>query len=445
MDKKNKLGRYWGLSISAGGGSILGSGLIVGLASTITVWQTGLKLTNGQVGIISGALTFAIAFGSIFGSRVADKIGIVSVFNWVNFLYAIGALMCVFSTGYWMLLVGVVVAGVASGTDLPVSLTMISRDAPDKKMASEMVASTQIFWQAGQFVSTGAAFIVSTMSVMGGRLVFGLFAVISAILWLWRTFSGSIRQLHTEGAARLAAARAQGQVNHQPTKKISVSSVLFKGPKSKMYLRFFIPILLYYVFWNFVANTFGQFTTFMFVKAGASQTLSTGISLGLHIAALFILAFYVTIAGTVKRNTWFGIGVVFALIAMLGLAINGSDSIALIVAFMLLWGIGSMLSGEAIYKVWTQESFPAEVRASIQGFINGFSRFLCGLLAIVTPMLVLPNTIKMTMWGFVGIVIVFGISGFTMIHYEKKFDMIDDSTEEDTTKDNGSEHMHPAN
>lgn len=59
------LGRYWNLSVSAGLGSMLGSGIIVGLASTITVWQMGLNLTNGQVGIISGALTFAIAFGSI--------------------------------------------------------------------------------------------------------------------------------------------------------------------------------------------------------------------------------------------------------------------------------------------------------------------------------------------------------------------------------------------
>lgn len=108
------LGKYWNLSVSAGLGSMLGSGIIVGLASTITVWQMGLNLTNGQVGVISGALTFAIAFGSIFGSRFADKVGIVTIFDWVNFLYAIGAGICVFSNGYLMLLAGVVICGVAS-------------------------------------------------------------------------------------------------------------------------------------------------------------------------------------------------------------------------------------------------------------------------------------------------------------------------------------------
>lgn len=428
-----KYGRYWNLTIAAGLGSMLGSGIIVGLASTITVWQLGLHLTNGQVGVISGALTFAIAFGSIFGSRFADKVGIVGIFDWVNFLYALGAGVCVFANGYWMLLIGTVICGIASGTDLPVSLTVISRDAPNQEMASQMVASTQIFWQAGQFVSTGAAFVVSTMSVTGGRIVFGFFAIVALILWVWRTLSKGIKVLHKEATERLA----QRESKQEEKVKVSMTQVLFKSPRRKVYMKLFAAISIYYIFWNFVANTFGQFTTFMFVKAGASQTLSTGIGLGLHIAALFILGLYVTIAGSAKRNTWFAIGVVFALVAMAGLAVFGSESIALIVAFMLIWGVGSMLSGEAIYKVWTQESFPEEIRASIQGFINGVSRFLCGLLAMVTPLLVLPTTIKMTMWGFVGIVLVFGIAGFCMIHFEKKYHMLkdDDKTGETTKKD----------
>ncbi len=433
-----KYGSYWGLTAVAGIGSLLGSGLIVGLASTVTVFQTGLNLTNGQVGIISGALTFAIAFGSIFGSRFADRVSIIGVFNWINFMYAIGALICVLSTGFPMLLLGVVVAGVASGTDLPVSLAVISRDAPNQEMASQMVASTQIFWQVGQFVSTGAAFIVSTMAITGGRIVFALFVVLAVILWIWRTLSMNMRRLHKAAAERIA--NRDGLVK-ATGKRMSVMDVLFHSANRKMYMRLFMAILIYYVFWNFIANTWGQFTTFVLVKAGASQTLSTGIGLGLHIAALFILGLYVTVAGSAKRNTWFGIGVVFAIVAMGGLAICGSESIALIVAFMLIWGVGSMLSGEAIYKVWTQESFPEEVRASIQGFINGISRFLCGLLAMVTPLLVLPGTIKTTMWGFVGVVVIFALAGISMIRAEKKYHMLDD-TKKKKKSDTGSATQH---
>ena len=140
---------YRPLAYAAGIGSMLGSGIIVGLAATISVWQSGLGLTNGQVGIISGALTFAIAFGSLFGGRIAESIGLIKVFNWINLFYAIGAGIAVFAPNYITLLIGVVITGIASGTDLPISLTVVSRDSPDAKTSAKLVSSTQIFWQAG--------------------------------------------------------------------------------------------------------------------------------------------------------------------------------------------------------------------------------------------------------------------------------------------------------
>lgn len=43
--KKNEgVGGYMPLAVAAGIGSMLGSGIIVGLSATITVWQKGLSL-----------------------------------------------------------------------------------------------------------------------------------------------------------------------------------------------------------------------------------------------------------------------------------------------------------------------------------------------------------------------------------------------------------------
>ena len=61
MNIENKSSYYRPLLVSAGLGSILGSGVIVGLASTITIWQNVLHLNVGQVGLISSLLTFSIA------------------------------------------------------------------------------------------------------------------------------------------------------------------------------------------------------------------------------------------------------------------------------------------------------------------------------------------------------------------------------------------------
>ena len=97
-ESSQSLGRYSSLAVAAGIGSMLGSGIIVGLSATITVWQEGLQLSNAQVGQLSGIMTFAIAFGSLMGGRIADKIGrVFFFFNWINLLYAVGAVVCIFA------------------------------------------------------------------------------------------------------------------------------------------------------------------------------------------------------------------------------------------------------------------------------------------------------------------------------------------------------------
>ena len=105
---------------------------------------------------------------------------------------------------------------------------------------------------------------------------------------------------------------------------------------------------------------------------------------------------------------------------MAAMAMGGAN-LWVIVGATAFMNLGSPLAGEALYKVWTQESFPIEIRASIQGFINGFSRLCCGLFALITPALVLPETIQTTMWCFFGIVIIEGIAGTIMIRAQKKY------------------------
>ena len=107
---------------AAGIGSMLGSGIIIGLSATITVWQSGLGLTDGQVGILSGALTFAIAAGSLLAGNITKLFGLIRSFNLMNLMYLIGAAICVLSGNFPVLLAGLIITGFASGADLPISL-----------------------------------------------------------------------------------------------------------------------------------------------------------------------------------------------------------------------------------------------------------------------------------------------------------------------------------
>lgn len=415
--EKQKMGSFMPLALAAGLGSLLGSGVIVGLSSTITVWQSGMGLDNGQVGVVSGALTFAIAFGSFFGGRLADFIGRVLVFNWVNLLYAVGAVVCALAPNFLALVFGVIIVGVASGADLPVSMTVVSHDAPNDSVAARLVSTTQVFWYSGIVFASLCAFLVSGMAgETGGRVVFAILAVFAVVTWLWRLLSPTFRRFHEQADARDAA-----RAKHDETagSRVSMAAVLF-GPRRGALLRYLAAIMVFYLGWNLLANTWGQFQTFMLVGANASQSLATGLGTVLNVLTVIVSVVFASVSGGKYRNKAFAVGMTLSLVAMLMMA-NGGTFLWIIVAATAVQNIGTPLAGEGLYKVWTQESFPIEIRASVQGFINGASRLLCALFAFVTPMLVLPDTIKTTMWVFVGIIVLEAIAGFAMIRFQKRY------------------------
>ena len=312
-----------------------------------------------------------------------------------------------------MLLAGLLLAGFASGADLPISLTVISHDAPDEKTSAGLVASTQVFWQIGVLASYLMAFIVSrTEGALGARIVFGLLGGFAAIAFLWRTFSPKFKEFHEAGNRYRAA---EGET---ASEEISFTK-LFKGKESKKFISFFACIMIFYICWNLLANTFGQFQTYILVKANASQSLATGCGIILNIAGLICGILFASAAGSKHRNKFFYVGIVIQAAAMIGIALGGG-SVFMIVIMIACYNIGNQFAGESIYKVWTQESFPVSARASMQGFINGFSRFCCGLFALITPILVAPERIQMTMYGFAGIVIISAIAGSCMLKLQKK-------------------------
>lgn len=415
--------QYRPLANAAGFGSMLGSGIIIGLSTTLAVWQDGLHLTDSQTGLLSGLLTLMVGFGSLFGGRIAESIGLVKTFNWTNFFYLIGALFCIFSTGVVSLSIGLVIVGLISGMDLPVSLAVISRDAPDKTVNNKLVSFTQIYWQLGTFVSSIGAFIVSKITgTLGARIVFSILAIIALVTWIWRLTSKRFKKFHQLGAEKMDANSDDNNSNVSSDK--SVSDVLVHQGAGK-YMKYFILIILYYCLWNLLANTWGQFGTYMMRRANASQSLATGAGLVVSFIVLAAVAFFSKVSANNSRITVFVVGGVITFISFVLLGFFGKD-IWFIIAAQLAYQVGASFAGEAMYKVWTQESFPTSVRSSIQGIVNGVSRLLCAAFAVVTPALVEPARINGTMWCFSAVVIVYVIIGVMMDKAQKKYGLPDD-------------------
>lgn len=415
----NYVKEYRPLALAAGLGSMLGSGAIVGLSATIGVWAKGFAMTPGQVGIVSGALTFAIAAGSLTAGNITKIFGLYRSFNWLNLIYALGTLVIIFSNNYVTLLLGAIVMGFASGADLPISLTVVSTDSPDDKTGASLVSSTQIFWQIGVFISYIGSFVLSSITgVTGARILFVLLFLFSTITWLWRTFSPKFSKFHLDAKKRLDK-KAKDEV-----KNVTFRSVLF-GSNRKKYISMFLAILTFYVAWNLLANTWGQFQTYALTNAGATQMQATGLGIILNIISLVTTVVFSSLASGKYRNVAFFVGALVQFAAMIGMATFGGSTgfiaLAITIAF---YNFGNPLAGEAIYKVWTQESFPVEVRASLQGFINGFSRLAAGLFAFITPYLVAPGRIQTSMYGFAAIVVIAFISGILMMRLQKKYHVV---------------------
>lgn len=414
MKEKLDVKHYNPLIIAAGIGAFLGSGIIVGLAVTITVWQKGMGFTDGQVGILSGALTFAIAAGSLLAGNITKKFGLIKPFEYINIVYVAGALLCVIAGNFPVLFAGLILIGFASGADLPISLTVLSHDAPDEKTSARLIAIVQVFWQVGAFFCTIMGFVVSKIEgTLGGRIVLGMLGLIAAFGFICRIFSKKVKKLHLEG-------NAYREAEGSSVKKEISFIQLFKGAEKKKYLAFFFSITIYYCFWNLLSNTFGQFQTYILVKANATQFFATGIGIVLTIVGLCGGVLYTRIAGDGKRNKFFYIGILVQAVAMIGISLGGGSIVSMII-MIACYSMATPFAGETLYKVWTQESFPMEARASVQGFINGFSRFCCGVFAVFTPMLVTAERIQGTMLGFAGIIIISAIAGTITIQLQKKY------------------------
>jgi len=62
-------------------------------------------------------------------------------------------------------------------------------------------------------------------------------------------------------------------------------------------------------------------------------------------------------------------------------------TIPVIIINIVLFGVGSAMAGEALYKVVSQELFPTMLRGTAQGLTFGFARLCLGVWSFFVPVL----------------------------------------------------------
>ncbi|KQZ24210.1 MFS transporter [Microbacterium sp. Root553] len=366
----------WRVASIAGMASYIDAAAIVGTGTALVLYQGAGILDPAQIGILSSALTLAIAVGAFVGGGLGDRFGRRGVFLATMVLIFLGATGLVFAPNFALMLIGVIAVGLGCGADLPVSLATIA-EASDDSNRGKLVGLSQVLWYSGIIATYALQLVIGGMGSLGGQIVFGHVALASFVVLILRLRlpeSSEWKQARTERESGVATYRAR-------TARIRD---IFKR---KDLLVAFLSLLVFYSLTNLAANTKGQFGTYVNVNVvGLTVQQSSLISLLTLPVSIVLAIWFMRIVDGRRRMLFFGFGVIsltaaFAVPALLGF------SLATVLVAQLLFGFGAAFAFEGIMKVWTQESFPTLLRSSAQGAIIAAARVVAAALALWTPML----------------------------------------------------------
>ncbi|MCI3275279.1 MFS transporter [Streptomyces cylindrosporus] len=393
--------RLWKVAALSGMASYLDAALIVSIAVNLAIYRDSYDMGVWMAGAISAIVTGCIAVGSLVGGRLADIFGRRRVYNWDIFCYAVGAVVITLAPNDVVLFVGVLVAGLAAGADLPTSLAVVSDAAPAEGRA-RLVSFTQVMWVAGIVVVIFLGYLLSDTGMTGARVITGHLAIAALVTWQLRSRLELADEPSDAEVAREAAALAA-------PRGIELRNVVNRAALLPMAATF-----AYYVTWGIGANTFGQFGTYLLVTvSGASQSLATGINLAFLPIALVLTFVFVRIADTPWRDRLFYVFTVVQILAFCVASLTAGALVGMLV-FFVLYQISNPFAGEASYKVWSQLTLPPDTRGTTQGLTYALSRGVFAGVAFVTPAL-MEYSASALLWSITACMAASAVAGVYVI------------------------------
>lgn len=366
---------WWTATVS-GMASYIDAAAIVSFGTAMVIYQTALGLTPSTIGLASGALTFGIAVGALVGGRLGDRYGRRPIFTITMVMIIAAAATLVFAESFLFVIAAALVLGLGAGADLPVSLSTISEAATEENRG-KLLGFSNMLWSVGIIVCAFLTAAVAGLGRLGGQILFIHIGVVAVLVLAGR--------LTIPESADWQAARAERNAGIQTVRADRASVLeLLRGP----YRAPFLGLLGFYALTNLAANTGGQFGGYLLVNVGGVD-LQTATLIGLPLMPLGIVAalWFMKIADSPKRFTYFTVGGICSVTASLIPAVFGINLTTAVISGI-IGLVGGTFAFEGIMKVWTQEQFPTLLRTTAQGTIIAVARFLAAGLATVTPLIV---------------------------------------------------------
>lgn len=385
--------QQWRWSVLAGMASYLDAGSIVALGASLALWKSYLGMSSGLVGTLAaiGPNAIGAAVGALIGGRLGDLLGRKRIYQYDLIVYAFGVALIACSVSTSMLLIGTVIVGMAVGADVPTSLALVGEFAPDKARG-KLLGFSQVAWNSGPIVVLVLALAFTPLGMLGGRLLFVMLFLVAVVTYILRR--GMVESARWTSASGAGRAKASSDPSAQPESApvphgVGVRSQvgrLFSGPN----FRALVWTATIYVFWNLAAGTGGIFTPYIVTTLHAgSQAAGVALSCaGFVIGVLATVFIFMPLSDRshVSRRWLWGVGAVMQ-VAAYGAYLVLPFSIPVIIANIVLFGVGAALAGEAFYKVFSQELFPTMLRGTAQGFTFGAARLCLGVWSYFVPTL----------------------------------------------------------
>ncbi|MFC4120693.1 MFS transporter [Nonomuraea zeae] len=364
--------RAWRTAVLGGMASYMDAATIVGTGTALVLYKQHLGLTPWMIGAASSILTLGLAVGALFGGRLGDLLGRRRVFTYDLAVFVVGLALLAFAASPWMIFVGVGVTGLAMGADIPTSLALVAEEAPQGRRA-RLVAFSQVLWSCGGLAAYLIGFLVSGLGATGARIIYLHVVVVAVVVLVLRQRLRESEEWERERDRQKQAptGASRGDSLRRLTARPLLGAVIGLG--------------LFYAIGNLVANTFGQFQTFLFTEvAGAPVSTATLVGLLAYPLGFVTVLIFMKFVDGPARMPLYTTGV---LIMAAGAAIPlvaGVNTVTLIILKFCIT-VGAGFAGEVIFKVWAQEFFPTLIRGTAQGIAIAFTRFVAAGFALVTP------------------------------------------------------------
>jgi MFS transporter, SP family, inositol transporter len=391
----------WKNTVLAGLANYIDGGSIVAGAAGLALWATAYGLSSSFVGVIAAFSSNAISagVGALVGGRLCDKFGRKRIYQWDMLLYAFGVGWIVFAAQPWMLVLGYVLAGLAVGADVPASWTLIAESAPDQHRGKHSGVA-QILWYLGPAVVLLMTLAISSLGLLGIRIVFAHLLVLSLVLWAMR-----------RGMAESTRWRAAQEPREVPEGTLDAGHL--RQLLSRQNLSAMLFLCGMYGIWNLFAGTNGFFLPYILRTVGTqSQVMSVAFQCAIFVISMLAIAFvFMRYVDRVDQKALFGVA---AGVQVVGVALFAIFPLTLPVTlgYVVLIGSGQGMGQQSFFQLWSGELFPTLLRSTAQGLIFAVVRIALGVWSFFVPGLTAHSGLHTVAWILTGFVLVSGVIGW---------------------------------